>query len=101
MDDEDTQVGRFGELVFDPPVTAAADLAVVEIRLGRVDRDDRDAVQAQDGVPVAEELFEVDVADVPRVVVPGDDDLRLTVDPRDVVLRDRVLLLEAVRRQVA
>ena len=74
VDDEDAQVGRVGELLLDPAVAPAADLPVVEIGLGRVDGDERDAVRAQHGVAVAEQLLEVDVADVARVVVPGDHD---------------------------
>ena len=46
MADEDPQprVGR--ELLLDPAVAAAADLAVVEVGLGRVDGDDRDRPDA-------------------------------------------------------
>ena len=36
-----------GELLLDPRVAAAADLAVVEVGLGRVDGDDGDAVRAR------------------------------------------------------
>ena len=85
----------------DPAVAAAPDLAVVEVGLGRVDGDDADPALAQHRVPAAEELLEVDVADVSRVVVPGDDDERLAGDPVEVALRLRVLLLEAERREVA
>jgi hypothetical protein len=74
---------------------------VVEVGLGRVDGDDRHATDAHDGVAVAEELLEVDVADVTRVVVARDDDDRLAVDRVDVLLGERVLLLEPERRQVA
>ncbi len=84
--DEDLQIGRFRELLFDPAVAAAPDLPVVEVRLGRVDGDDRDPVQAQHRVAAAEELLEVDVADVPRNVVPRDHDHRLAVDRLDVAL---------------
>ena len=101
MEDEDAEVGRLGELLLDPGVAAAPDVPVVEIRLGRVDGDDGDAVHVQDGVALAEELLEVDVADVAGVVVPRDDDERLAVEPVEVGLRLRVLRLEAVRRQVA
>ena len=69
VDDEDAQVGGVRELLLDPAVAAAADLPVVEVGLGRVDRDERDAVLAQHRATVAEELLEVDVADVARVVV--------------------------------
>ena len=56
---------------------------------------------AEHGVPLAEHLLEVDVADVPRVVVPGDDDDRVAVDPVDVLASGEVLVPEAERRQVA
>ena len=101
MQDEDPQVGRLGELLLDPRVAAAADLAVVEVGLGRVDGDDRDAADAQHRVAVAEQLLEVDVADVARVVVARDDDERLALDLVEVAPRERVLLLEAEGRQVA
>ena len=45
----------------------------------------RDAVLAQHRVALAEEVLEVDVADVPRVVVAGDDDERLALDPVEVL----------------
>ena len=41
------------------------------------------------------------VADVARVVVAGNDDEAVALDPVQVVLRERVLLLEAEGRQVA
>src|SRR5205085_5467673 len=47
------------------------------------------------------ELLEVDVADIPGVVVARDHDERLALDPVEVALRGRVLLLEPERRQVA
>jgi hypothetical protein len=83
VDDEDLQVGRLGELLFDPAVPTASDLAVVQVRLARVDGDDGHLVQAEYRVARAEELLEVDVADVARIVVPGDHDLRLAVDALD------------------
>ena len=101
MEDEDAQVGRSRELLLDPAVAAAADLAVVEVGLARVDRDDRRRGRREHRVPVAEELLEVDVADVARVVVAGDHDHRLALDPVQVVARERVLVLEAVRGEVA
>ena len=71
---EDLQVRRLGrELLLDPRVAAAPDLPVIEIRFRRVDRDDRDAVLPEHGVPRAEHLLEVDIPDVARVVVPRDD----------------------------
>jgi hypothetical protein len=99
--DEDPQVGGSFEALLDPGVAAAADLAVVEIGLGRVDRHHSDAADARHGIAVAEELLEMDVADVARVVVAGDDDDGLAVEPVEVVLCQRVLLLETEGRQVA
>ena len=90
-----------GELLLDPAVAAAADLAVVEVGLGRVDGDDVTPCLLKHGVPLAEQLLEMDVADVPRVVVPGHDDEGLAVDPVEVASRRDVLLLEAERRQIA
>ena len=73
---------------------------MVEVGLGGVDGDDGDAADAHHGVAVAEELLEVDVADVARIVVARDDDDRLAGDRVDVLLGERVLLLEAEGRQV-
>ena len=55
----------------------------------------------QDGAAVAEELVEMDVADVARVVVPRDDDERVALDLVEVLARLLVLLPEAEGRQVA
>ena len=74
VEDEDAQLGRLGEFGLDPAVAAAADLAVVEVGLGRIDRHHGHPALAQHRVPGAEQLLEVDVADVSRVVVPGYDD---------------------------
>ena len=73
---------------------------MVEVRLGRVDGDDGDAVLAEHGAAIAEELLEMDVADVACVVVPGDDDEGVAVDQVEVLAREQVLVLEAERRQV-
>ena len=89
------------ELLLDPGVAPASDLAVVEVGLGRVDGDDGHAAEPEHGAALAEELLEVDVADVARVVVPGDDDERLALEPVEVLLRLDVLRLEPERRQVA
>ena len=43
----------------------------------------------------------MDVADVARVVIPGDDDEGVAVDQVEVLAREQVLVLEAERRQVA
>ena len=48
-----------GRVLLDPAVAAAADVAVVESELARVDRDDRHVVDAEDRVAVAEEVLEV------------------------------------------
>src|SRR5215510_16250974 len=102
VQDEDLQIRVLvPKLLLDPSVTPAADLPVVEIRLGRVDRDDGHAVEVEHRVARAEELLEMDVADVPRVVVSGHDDQRLALEPVEVRLRLRELLLEAEGRQVA
>ena len=89
-----------GELLLDPAIAAAADLAVVEVGLGRVDGDDRHAADPQHRVPLAEELLEVHVADVAGVVVAG----MTTIDSHSTLSRYPRLLvlgLEAERRQVA
>ena len=43
----------------------------------------------------------MDVADVARVMVAGDHDHRPALDPVQVVTSERVLVLEAVRGEVA
>ena len=43
----------------------------------------------------------MDVADVARVVVAGDHDHRLALDAVEVLAREGVLVLEAVRGEVA
>src|SRR5262249_57004266 len=88
---KDATVGRFGEALLDPPVAPAPDLAVVEVRFGRVDGHNRDATDLDERPPVAEELLEVDVPDVARVVVAGDHDDRAALEPVEVRLRLRVL----------
>src|SRR5919204_407983 len=74
VQDEDPQIGVLvRELLLDPAVPAPPDLTVVEIRLAGIDGDDGDTTLPEDRVAIAEELLEVDVADVPRVVVTRDD----------------------------
>ena len=89
------------ELLLDPAVAPAPDLAVVEVGLGRVHGDHGHAAEPEHRVAVAEHVLEVHVADVARVVVPRDDHDRLALDPVEVRLRHRVLVLEAERGQVA
>jgi hypothetical protein len=99
---EDAQLGRLGrELLLDPAVAPAADLAVVEVGLGRVDRHDGRAALPQDRAPLADQLLEMHVADVPGVVIPGHDDEALALDPVEVALGLGVFLLESEGRQVA
>jgi hypothetical protein len=74
---------------------------VVEVGLAGVDRDDREAFQAEHRVALAEDVLEVDVADVPGVVVAGDHDHRLALDLVEVLAGEAVLLLEAEDREVA
>ena len=93
--------GRGCELLLDPAVAPAPDLAMVEVGLARVDGDDRDRPLLQHGVSLAEHLLEVHVADVPRVVVAGDDDESAAVDAIEVLARGEVLVTEAECRQVA
>ena len=101
MEHEDAEVGRLrGELLLDPAVTATPDLTVIEIGLGRVDGDDGDAAFAQHRVALAEHLLEMDVADVARVVVAGDDHDRVALDLVEVLARQLVLVPEAERGQV-
>ncbi len=50
---EHAQVGRLGELLLDPAVSAAPDLPVVEVGLGGIHRHDRDAVETEHRVAVA------------------------------------------------
>ena len=99
--DEDPQIGVIGELLLDPAVATAADLPVVEIGLRRVDGDDGDIAEPKHGIAIAEELLEMDVADVPRIVVPRDHDERLALDPVEVAAGRRVLLLEPEGCQIA
>ena len=74
---------------------------MVEIGLGRVDGDDGDPALAQHPVALPEQLLEVDVADVPRVVVAGDHDERLARDLVQVLARQLILVLEPEAREVA
>ncbi len=100
MENEDPQVRRLGELALDPGVTPTADRTVVEIGLGRVDGDNGDPALAQHPVALPEQLLEVDVADVPRVVVAGDHDERLARDLVQILASQLILVLEPEAREV-
>ena len=89
------------ELLVEPAIARAADGAVVEVGLGRVDPDDADALLEEVAAARPEELLEVHVADVARVVVAGDDQQVGTLQALDIGLRQQVLLAEAVVGEVA
>ena len=73
---------------------------MVEVGLGGVDGDDRDAVDVQEGGALAEQLLEVHVADVARVVVARHHDHALALEPVEVLARGLVLGAEAVVGEV-
>src|SRR5215208_6563579 len=100
--DEHAELGVGLELLLDPRIAPTADLPVIEVRLRRVDRDDRDsAVEVVHRVTGAEKLLEVDVADVARIVVSRDDDDRVAFDLVEVFTGALVLLPEPERGQVS
>src|SRR4051794_8651595 len=101
VQDEDAQVGVGREALLDPGVATPADRAVVEVGLGGIDRDDRDAVDVDDGRALAEQLLEVDVADVARVVVARHDDHTLALELVEILARGLVLGAETVVGEVA
>ena len=74
---------------------------MIEVGLGRVDGDDGAVPLSDHRVAVSEELLEMDVADVARIMVPRDDDEGVRVQAVEVSLGLRVLLLEPERRQIA
>ena len=73
---------------------------MVEIGLARIDRHDRDPVLSKNGVAVPEHLLEVHVADVSRVVVSGNHDDRLAIQPIHVLASSQVFVAEAEGRQI-
>ena len=111
VDGEDLDVVRLVELLPDPRVAVASDAALVDVRFGRVDPHHGEAGCAQPlgalpikrplvaRVRIAEQTPEVHVADVPAVVIAGDDDLR-ELDLPDPFGRLLVFPLVAVGRQV-
>jgi hypothetical protein len=103
--DEDAQVGLAGETLLDPGVVLAADLPLVDVGLRGVDRDERDgeaaAVEPLAGVPRAEGVLVVEVADVAGVVVAGDAHDVRTGQGRELAPGDRVLVGVAVVGEIA
>src|SRR2546423_3332890 len=103
--DEDPDVGRALEPFFDPAVVLTTDLALVEVRLRRVDGDERDVAAGElapkPRVASAEGVLEVEVADRARVVVARDADDRRARERSQLALRDRVLVGVPVVGEVA
>src|SRR2546423_11163865 len=103
--DEDPDVGRALEPFFDPAVVLTTDLALVEVRLRRVDGDERDVAAGElapkPRVASAEGVLEVEIAHVARVVVPRDADDRRARERSELALRDRVLVGVPVVGEVA
>src|SRR5205809_4336241 len=87
VDGEDLDVVGPFELLTDPGVPLATDVALVEVGVAGVDGHDGEAgrpepfgpfgfeLLTETGEPLAEEPLEVDVADVARIVVAGDHHL--------------------------
>ena len=103
--DEQAQIGVPVESFGDPAIVLAPDLALVDVRLGGVDGNERELHPADLGVQPrvtrAELLLEADIADVASVVVARDEhDLR-TLDRVELGARLRVLVGIAVVGQVA
>src|SRR5207302_8817647 len=93
VQDEDAEVGRIVELLADPRVALAPNLALGQVRLGGVDGDDlhghvpegesEDPVALLGHVAGSERVAEVEIADVLGVVVPGyDQGLELGLEER-------------------
>jgi hypothetical protein len=103
--DEDPQVGLTGEPFLDPAVVLTADLALIQIRLRRVDRDQRHlraaAVEPQARVAGAEGVFVAEVADVTRVMVSGHAHDPRTRQRGELPRGERVLIRVAVVCEVA
>src|SRR5215212_1339743 len=73
------------ERLLDEPVVLPAHLPVVEVRLRGVDARQDHVLEVYDRLTLPEEPLEVDVADVARVVVAGDDHDVLALDTIDVL----------------
>ena len=78
----------------------ASDLSLVEIGLARVHPDDAHVVDVVDPHPRPDQILEVQVPDVARVVVAGNGQQR-SLDPIGVGEPRLVLRAETVGRQVA
>ena len=83
----------------------APDLALVEVRFGRVDRNERQLavreLELQPRITGAEGVFEAEVADVAGVVVAGNPHDPLAGDTRQLLTGERVLVGIAVVGEVA
>src|SRR5437867_439652 len=71
VQDEDLQRRGSGELVADPVVVDPPHLTLVQIGLARVDADDPDVAEVVGPHPRSDQILEVEVADVARVVIAG------------------------------
>src|SRR5215210_3574140 len=86
VDDEHLEfVSGIGERLPDKPVVLPAHLPVVEVRLRGVDAHQDHVLELHDRLALPEETLEVDVADVARVVVAGDNHDVLALDTSDVL----------------
>ena len=100
MDREHLQIGRHRELLADPLVVTAPDLALVLVGFAGIHPDDPDPFHVDRPCPRADQVLEVHVPDVARIVVPGDrvEGRVDAVGVRDPAL---VLLSEPLAREVA
>src|SRR5215204_6322486 len=102
MKHEDAEEGlALTEVLLDPLVAATADQPVVEVRLGGVDREDRNAVHVKLGPALTEQLLEVHIPDVAGVVVARDHDHLPAIDLVQVLARQLVLRAKAVAGEVS
>src|SRR5918993_114526 len=86
VDDEYLEfVPSLREGAADKLVVLSTHLPVVEVRLGGVDAHQDHVVKVYDRLTLSEEPLEVDVADVPCVMVAGDDYDMLALNPTDVL----------------
>jgi hypothetical protein len=91
--DEDAQIRSAREPLPDPRVVLATDLAVVDFRLGRIHRERHlhlTCRHAQLRVPRPEHPLELQIADMARVVISGNDDDPWTGKRVQLLLGQRV-----------